>query len=517
MVLRDSEKATPAFLYFNKAKDFFLQQGDSLMVGKCLVNMAFISTVQGDDFGSIELSLNALSYFEESDSDQRAYLLSNYNNLGMASYNLKRYSKAIEFYQKSIAFIHDSLDIRVVKNNIANAYRKEGNYTIAIERYQEILKKEDDSVNYARVLSNYAYTKWLHNPAYNAVSQLKKALNMRIAVGDVWGQNASYAHLADYNMKKQPDVALQYARSMYRVATELNSADDQLEALQKLIILSRQENTKDYFNHYQHLDDSLQTARSGAKNQFALIRYETEKHKADNLVLQQEKEERQRWIWCLLLLIGLGSIVTVIWSKKRKRHLQLEASNAIRESQLKTSKKVHDVVANGLYRIMSELENRGQLDRDKMLDDMEALYEQSRDISYEEDYLKMTAQEFQQVTNQLLTAFATPQIKVLIVGNTVDFWERVSKELRYEIKQVLQELLVNMKKHSQASQVAIRFELLEDSIKVHYADNGLGMPEEMVYGNGLRNTGNRIKEMGGHITFDKVSGGLKIQLQFPAA
>ena len=43
-----------AFLYFNKAKDLFLQQKDSLGVGKCLLNMAIISTNNGDYYGQGE-------------------------------------------------------------------------------------------------------------------------------------------------------------------------------------------------------------------------------------------------------------------------------------------------------------------------------------------------------------------------------------------------------------------------------------------------------------------------------
>lgn len=66
---------------------------------------------------------------------------------------------------------------------------------------------------------------------------------------------------------------------MFEIAKQLDSPDDQLEALQKLIALEPSEKSKFYFSKYQKINDSLQTARSKAKNQFALIRYETEKEK----------------------------------------------------------------------------------------------------------------------------------------------------------------------------------------------------------------------------------------------
>jgi gentisate 1,2-dioxygenase len=66
-------------------------------------------------------------------------------------------------------------------------------------------------------------------------------------------------------------------RKMYNAAKEIKNPDDQLEALQKLIALEPSEKSKFYFSKYQKINDSLQNARSKAKNQFALIRYETEK------------------------------------------------------------------------------------------------------------------------------------------------------------------------------------------------------------------------------------------------
>jgi hypothetical protein len=68
----------------------------------------------------------------------------------------------------------------------------------------------------------------------------------------------------------------------------VNSPDDRLLALQKLIPLTDEQNSKKYFAEYRQLSDSIQTVGNNAKNQFALIRYETERHKADNFLLQRK-------------------------------------------------------------------------------------------------------------------------------------------------------------------------------------------------------------------------------------
>lgn len=141
-------------------------------------------------------------------------------------------------------------------------------------------------------MTNLSKTNWLQNSNYNPIPEFQKALKIRLKEKDNWGMNSSYAHLADYYIKNNQDSALLYSRKMYKVAKEINSPDDQIEALQKLITVENPQNSKRYFNVYQKLNDSLQTARNKAKNQFALIRYETEKNKSDFLKAKAESIER---------------------------------------------------------------------------------------------------------------------------------------------------------------------------------------------------------------------------------
>ncbi|MCT4203776.1 tetratricopeptide repeat protein [Elizabethkingia anophelis] len=278
----DQKEPVNAFENFNKAKEIYLKNNDSLGVGKCLMNMGIILTDQGDYFGAQETALEATKYLNENNKNYYDYINSNYNNLGIATNRVDDYNKSIEFYQKALKFANDLLVKKIYRNNIANAYRKEKKYDLAIKIFQHIVNgSKTKDKEYSRALSNYALTQWLQNPNHNPVPELKEALNIRLKEKDLWGLNASYSHLADYYTQKKPDSALIYATKMYDVAKTLKSPDDQIEALQKLIILENPEKSKQYFLTYQKLNDSLQTARSKAKNQFALIRYETEKNKAD--------------------------------------------------------------------------------------------------------------------------------------------------------------------------------------------------------------------------------------------
>lgn len=508
-----------AFYYFNKVVN---SSRDSLQIAMAYTNMGTVQSDAGDYFGCQESLLQALKFLHELKKEDRRCLAATYNELGLTSSHLHNYDQALSFYDAALKF-SDAKDFKVViLNNKALAYQKKSDYAQALRLYQQILSNtEKNDVEYARVLSNMARTKWLLHPAYKAAPELLTALQLRLENNDLWGQNASYAHLADYYTSSRPDSGLVYARKMYQVACRLLSATDQIEALKKLIQLSPPRDAKRYFVIYQHLDDSIQLARNAAKNQFALIRYEVQKNKADNLRLQRDNTvkkyqivRQQVFLYCILFVAATGAASSFLWYRKRKRWLYMQTQATIKEHQLKTSQKVHDVVANGLYRIMTEVEHIEAIDKEQLLDKIEVLYEQSRDISYEKEI--SPEENFHQKVAGLVKSFASEQTKVLVVGNNAELWKNVPLRMISQIEPVLHELMVNMAKHSRASIVAIKFERSKNMMNISYTDNGRGMPVNVPYGNGLRNTGNRIKELNGSISFDAgKEKGLKVQISIP--
>lgn len=519
-------KVDSAFLSFNKAKELFSDLGDSLRAGSCLVQMAIIQTDQADYFGGQETSLEALSYLNADNPDHAVYLSANFNNLGIATYSLKDFHRALAFYDAAISHAVDSQSTLVYLNNKARVYHSMGEFDKAIEIYSRVIAgSEGTPRSYARLLTNMTLSRWRQDPQYHAAPEFITALRIREKAGDLAGRNSSYMHLCDYYENRSADSALLYARKFYATSLAIRNSDDQIRALYRLIRLSPHDSAKHYFETYKALSDSVQIARSTAKNQFALIRYEVEKNKADNLRLQKENAEtayqaaRQR-IWTgsaftlAVLIVGGG----VFWHKRRTQRLALEAQHRIDAHQLKTSKKIHDVVANGIYRVMAEIENQDTIDREGILDRLENMYETSRDISYETNGTAEAPQDYQERIAQLLKSFATASTKIIIVGNAFDLWEGVGMAVKAEVECILQELMVNMRKHSEATNVVVRFEKAAGQLRVLYNDNGVGLPNTFVKGNGLISTGSRIASLNGQINFvSEGEKGLKITVTLPIA
>jgi len=515
---RDQNKIDSAFLNFYKAKDVFLQQRDTLGAAKCFVNMAIIQEKQGDNFGSQESGISAIRLLNKKSDKDRIFLAINYNTLGIVSGKQKNYNQATEFYKQALLFNVNPNDKIIYENNLANNYRRNSQYGKALETYNSIAKgNQKNNVELARTITNLVYTKWLQNPAYNPASEFYKALKIRLKEKDSWGLNSSYSHLADYYTGKQKDSALLYAKKMYVVAKEIESPDDQIEALQKLIALDNPDSSKKYFKVYQKLNDSLQTARNKAKNQFALIRYETEKNKADFLEAKTESTQRQNYIIVQYFVIGiviLAFILGYFEFKKRKKILQQEKLLEVKNTELKYSKKVHDRVANRIYQILSSVENKAIIDRESLLFNLENVYETSRDISYDNEDINENQNYFEQLHN-MLDSYSSDSVTIIYFGNNEELWNGVNFQIKTEIYLILQELMTNMKKHSQADKVFLKFTNEKSIITISYTDNGIGIKNHIPK-NGLQNMENRINSINGKINFDTETNNLlKINITFP--
>lgn len=193
--------------------------------------------------------------------------------------------------------------------------------------------------------------------------------------------------------------------------------------------------------------------------------------------------------------------------------MKQESENAIQELKLKTSKKVHDVVANGLYIIMNELEHGETVEKELLTNKIEVLYEKSRNISYVD---VLSGNNDDNPIPQLLASFSNDQTKVIIVGDQQAFFGKISRNQKQELYLVLNEMMINMKKHSRAKNVVIHFKQEDNKGIILYKDDGVGFDDALKFGNGLNNTVSRIKSIHGEVNFGKSDkGGVSITISFP--
>ncbi len=508
------DKLDSAFFFFNR---YVGNAKDSLLKGSAYKHIAEIQGNIGELYGaqeSLTAAIQALDPLDTAHHEELGYV---YNALGNVSEKLKRYDEAIGFYNKSLSFVNGSEFQLEVMNGKAISLQKKGNYSGAIALYDAILAAHPaDASLVARTIDNRATAKWRQNPAEPTLPELWQALQIRADSQYNTGLNASYAHLSDYYAKENPDSAMWYAQRMRQQATQNQSPDDVLEAIDKLIQLTKSPGAKlQWYEAFIKLKDSLQSSRDTTRSRFALIRYDVQKSKADNLLLQQRITRQQLYFYGLLALAVAIIASLYFWYTKRRKRMKQESENAIRNARLKTSQKVHDVVANGLYGIMNELEHRNSVERETLIVKIEDLYEKSRNISHEE-MAAVHSTGYDKQVHELLTAYANEHTKVIIVGNQQSFWNNISPAQKQQLHLTLTEMMVNMKKHSHARNVVIQFKQENNSGLILYKDDGVGFEPAFQSGTGLNNTVSRIKSINGQVNFEKSDkGGASIAISFP--
>ncbi|PTT41256.1 hypothetical protein DBR28_04485 [Chryseobacterium sp. HMWF028] len=510
LLLKDNIEA---YKKFQEALNYYYKTRDSSNISKSLICQAIAQKYTGDIFGAETTLVDALTFMKEGDES----LYSAYSTLGEIKYAQKEYSSSEEWYAKGLSEKNSSQKDKFdMLNNKGAAEYRQKKYSEALRTLQSIdLKKVNDINLKNRIKENIVYTQWLQDKNYPAQSEFEELLKLKLKSNDNWGANSSYSHLAEINQDNNPSGSLYYAHQMLNMAEKIKSPDDRLEAIEKISLVDNPSNAIKNFKQYKHLSDSIQSYKNDNRNRFAYIKYDGEKKEIENQRLKGEKIEKEfqlLWQYFISGLLVALLIIIIILYKKRQKKLQQEKEIEVKNTQLKMSKKVHDVVANGIYQVMTKIENQEDFDRDKALDELEFVYEKSRDISYDKIGEE---KEFSKVISELIASFNSETVKTFTAGNSPAIWDPISAAVKEEVYQMIRELMVNMKKHSHASHVAVKFEKINNRVDIQYKDNGIGISGDLIYKNGLRNTASRIEAINGTITFDtKIEKGLKVNLSF---
>ena len=119
--------------------------------------------------------------------------------------------------------------------------------------------------------------------------------------------------------------------------------------------------------------------------------------------------------------------------------------------------------------------------------------------------------DFKDTLNDLLLSYDNEMTRVIVKDVAKINWGAISKMKKQTIYKVLQELMVNMKKHSEAEIVALTFKTIRKKIAITYSDDGVGT--NLKKSTGLQNVENRIKSIKGTIIFEsEINKGFKSKI-----
>ncbi|GAB2775245.1 ATP-binding protein [Salinimicrobium soli] len=500
------------------SKQVYLQTGDTSWAGRRSLDMANIQIGVGDYSGAQESATEALEYLDR-DQDSK-YVSSAYNVIGLAYMEQGFNEEAIREYKNALQYATRKEDSLSYLHNMALSLRNEKKYKEALEIFGEIVESDEPDVSSAtRFLDNMAFTMWLQDPSVKVDSLLFTALNKRQEINDHYGIETSYMHLTEYYFDKDKAKAKRYGQALLKAAKDNSNPSVELLALKKMIELAPAGERKSYVDRFVKLDDSLDQAQRQAKYQFAKINFDEEQkqkqiRQLEAVTMRQALKTQQLESRTLIisLFAALGAAMAGIFFYYFKQRAKRERLREVYLTENRISKRIHDELANDIYNVMNHLENVAP---PAAVDQLEHIYNRTRDISRENAEID-TGESFQVFLLGMLST-NTGEAKLILRGEKEVNWDKISPEKKIVLYRVLQELMVNMKKHSGAPLVAVSFEQQLKMLRVQYSDTGKGTTaQQLNSGNGLKNLVNRLRTVDGIIDFTTKPGrGLKAEIRLP--
>ena len=519
------QKFDSAFHYYNRSKILNELEKDSASVSYNLIQMAHSQQTSGDYVGSERNLIEALFFTQLNSS----YKSAAYNLLGISSKELYNYEDALYYYTKAKSFVEDSLERVPTENNIATVYIKMQKYDSSIKILESILKSSLLNTNYsrkARVQDNLGYSYFKTNRNFEGLALMKKSLLLRKKNKDFYGSIESNLHLAEYYQKINSQYSKKHAEEAYITATKLNSIDERLRSLSFLIVNTHEKGTTNYALDYIRLNDSILKVRNNARDQFIKIKYDSDKNREENLNLKTQKaenalllEQQKNRNLILYLIVGITVIISILVYNYLLAKNKREKIKTSYITEIRIAKKLHDELANDVYHTMAFAETQDLStthNKEILLSNLNTIYSSTRNISRENSTIE-TGILFVYHLKEMMSGFTTGTVNVLTNGIDSVNWLEIESNKKIMIYRVLQELLVNMKKYSQCSLVALTFKKNGNSLQINYTDNGVGATLKQLHSkNGLQNVKNRIQAIKGTIIFDdKSDKGFKVYFILP--
>lgn len=553
------EKTKPdsSYFYYYKARKFYDYKNNKRNVAAVLLNMANIQESEGDFIGSEINSIKGIEILKQipKNDDVHDLLWSMYNNIGIASGELNRYDKAIEYHTKAKSYSNkikgDYQSNLFSQVNIAIVYKRKGDYKEAVRRFLKILEdktiRDKEASTYGSLLSNLAMCKSFdESNSYEEIDSLfRESLKVLSKVGkkDV-DMMFAYEQFSEFFLKKgEKDSAQHYVDKAYDLSLELGEIRTTLNAL---IIKSKIDEGEDSKKHlFEHIkrSDSLLLRERLIRNKFARIDFETDE-------ILQENEEMSRQLLLLivgsaiLLITGFFFYLLKVQKEKNNELLfaqkQQEANAEIYNLMLSQQDRIDEVRSLEKKRISEELHDgilgrlfgaRLSLDSLNMSIAPDAIESRGGYINE----LKCIEQDIRKVSHDLNTDFIANSGFVDIINTLVETqslaynlkytvnvsedinWDSIANTTKIHFYRIIQESLHNIYKHANATEVSIVFIEKNNIIFLNIEDNGSGFQvDKAKRGIGLKNISSRVNDISGVLGIESIiNKGTLIKIEIP--
>jgi len=511
-----NQKKDSAFYYYLKAKKQYKKEQNKYSQARVLLNISSLQREENDLIGSENSLIEALKFFEQLGKDKKLFIC--YNKLGILLKDSEQFNKAQNYYNKALEIAKKLKNTKfelIVLSNIAINYKAQKKYKKAIDIFNQILK-HDSIANYpikkTRALNYIAYCNFKLHKNDNLPNLFYKAKQTYKANKHIEGIITSNLHLAEYYLSERKKTKAKRLLDQALNMAKANKKNSNILLILKLLAKADTINASHYFSQYTKLTDSITKEQSLYRNQFARISYETQK-KEQKIITQQAtikaKNKRQKLLFAIVILNVLSVFMLFFFYRTRqKQQRQLLIIKKLREKEDERNRlagNVHDGLAGYLRKALNKVDNLNEQINNPALDEIgdtiETAYNKARNISQEYQKLNFDNITFSQhIRSLLIESEELYKFTINIEGiNTIN-WSTISIDIKTEFYRILQEALINIHKHADATTVFIKFHSLKNTVQISIKDDGKGTTITKDFKNvGLANMESRVNDLNGKI------------------
>ena len=510
-----------SFYYYQESKNIFISLKDSVEVGRRLLSMAILQVKELDYLGCETTAVEGLKYIEPLVDKEYRTLISLYQTLGNALGHLNRpkesrayYIKAREMAKFNPVKHRREINYLNLYNNIGATYVDEGNFEKAITLFKEGLLFDSIAIKYPRqyqnLLGSLSSVYFKQGKIEKAIKGYETVLEGRKKIKYLYGESVSHSLLAEaYKKNKQYNLAKKHAKIGLTIGKKTRNNEQVLECLQLLTELTNGKIAKRYFKEYVQLKDSLFVRERTRKNQFAKVRFETEKKEKENISLKLENQRKELLLesetqqktigWLVagggILFIGFGTSIVASRRKKLLFEAKLEQVEAREKERQQIAKSLHDEVAGDLRMLHLKLAKTNQIEEAKKLD---TINQNIRNLSHQLSSESFDKVGFKDQIINLISDYFEPNFKIKVQNIDEILWKEVNNSIKRTLFLAIRESILNTKKYAAASQIIINFEVSKKTIHVIITDNGKGFDvKARKNGIGLKNLKERVEAING--------------------
>lgn len=442
--------------------------------------------------------------------DKFAYILPYITNNMAASYGAMKQLDSARFYvMKGLPIADARKDYNLVANAyfiLGSSYSEAGEFALAIEQFQKAKP----------------YREKLGNPFY-IVSDLYVLSDLYYKKGDY--ANGIKSGMEALVLAEKNNLTLKFEGIYQGLARNYEAAGDF-------------KNSSKYYGLLAAAKDSVYQRANTEAMANMQTKYETEKKEQQITLLDSENKLKEATIERNYFLIGglmalmlLGVLGFYLWryrdQQKQKAILQ-EQKERLREAQLgavidsqeKERKRFASDLHDGMGQLISALQlninairnNRTPETRDNLFENSENIltdiHNEIRNIAFNLMPPVLIKEGLISGLNELIRRInKAGTVKVGLSQH--DMPARFNDVGEISLYRIIQELLSNIVKHSQATRVTLDFTGFDDEVVLTIEDDGIGYSLEKFQnneGNGWRNISSRLNLIKATIDFDVVEG-----------